>query len=53
MNHILILIVTLNSGISVTSVRFHSEETCLRAIGKLIDMEKIGSPKIKATCVRE
>lgn len=50
--YILILIIssTLNGSITSSSVEFHNEMDCLKAIPKILELEK--GFRVKATCIR-
>ena len=49
---ILILIVTINKHLSVTTTEFESSAACLKAISTVIDLEdRTRDIKIKAKCV--
>lgn len=50
---ILILIVMNSAGSSISSnkIRFSNESTCLKAINKLVQLEK--GFVVKATCVKD
>ena len=48
--HILILIVLLNTNVSVTTTQLDSNAACLKAISTALELET-DSVKIKARCV--
>jgi hypothetical protein len=53
MNYILVMIIINSAGSSVTSqsIKFYSQAACLKAMSRVVDMEKHFT--VKAICVEE
>jgi hypothetical protein len=47
----LVLLVIVNSNVSLTTVEFNSSAKCMKAIDTMLELEKYGY-KIKARCVQ-
>lgn len=53
MTWILFLVVSSSNGVASTSQIFENEISCMKALGKLLEMENRNGIKIQARCVKQ